>query len=413
MHTGNRDLIKQINHSIALNLIKSRGPLSRTDIARLSGLSPSTVSGLADRLLASGFIQEVGAGASTGGRPRILLKLNPHAGFVVGLKLTERSIISALADLEANVLHDRLTPVQGMEDPQAAIAAISRAIEEVLNAADVPRARIMGIGIGLAGIIDSHTGVCTYSPILKWRQVELVRPLEERFRLPVYIDNDVNTLTIAEQWFGHGHGVEHFLVVTIGRGVGMGAVVNGQTYRGASGGAGEFGHITLQEDGPLCGCGKRGCLEALVADYALARMVREAVEAGKATALAHAVEGTEPLTIASVADAAQDGDAVALDIVARAGRALGLGLSYLVNLFNPQLIMLSGEGARAGEALIGPARETMRKHVFSGPQRDLLVVEPVGDEAWARGAACVVLSELFKHPLHKGEDDRELSLSTA
>src|SRR5436305_213798 len=115
MHTGNRGLIKQINHSIALNLIKSRGPLSRTDIARLSGLT--------DRLLASGFIQEVGAGAPTGGRPRILLKLNPHAGFVVGLKLTERSIICALADLEANVLHDRLTPVQSMQDPQAAITA--------------------------------------------------------------------------------------------------------------------------------------------------------------------------------------------------------------------------------------------------------------------------------------------------
>jgi predicted NBD/HSP70 family sugar kinase len=141
--------------------------------------------------------------------------------------------------------------------------------------------------------------------------------------------------------------------------------------------------------------------------------VREAVEAGKATALARAVDGTEPLTLAGVADAAQDGDAVALDIVARAGRALGLGLSYLVNLFNPQLIMLSGEGARAGEALIGPARETMRKNVFSDLQQDLLVVEPVGDEAWARGAACVVLSELFKHPLHKGEGDRELSLSSA
>src|SRR5207248_11601167 len=128
------------------------------------------ISGLAGRLWASGFLQGVGAGARTGGRPRILLKLNPHAGFVVGLKLTERSIICALADLEANVLHDRLTPVQSMQDPQAAITAISRAIEEVLNVVDLPHAKIMGIGIGLAGIIDSYTGVCDYSPILKWRQ---------------------------------------------------------------------------------------------------------------------------------------------------------------------------------------------------------------------------------------------------
>ena len=267
----------------------------------------------------------------------------------------------------------------------------------------------MGIGIGLDGIIDSHMGVCCYSPALHWRNVQLVRPLEDHFHLPVYIDNNVNTLTVAEQWFGLGQDVEHFLVVTIGRGVGMGVVVNGQIYRGAVGGAGEFGHITIQEDGPLCGCGKHGCLEALVADYAMARMTREAIEAGHTTVLLRAVEGAGRLTLARVADAAQQGDAVALDLVARAGRALGMGLSYLVSLFNPHLIILSGESAPAGEALVGPARDMMRKHIVDGLQNVRLVVEPVDDEAWARGAACVVLSDLFTHPID--ESGRSLSLS--
>lgn len=415
MRTGNRNLIKQINHSITLNLIKSRGPLSRTDLVRLSGLSPATISSLTGELLALDFIQESGERGSMRGRPSVLLTLNAQARFVVGLKLTERSIISALTDLEANVLRYSLTPVQGMEDPQTAITAISRAIEETLHESAIPRAKVMGIGIGLDGIIDSHMGVCCYSPALHWRNVQLVRPLEDHFHLPVYIDNNVNTLTVAEQWFGLGQDVEHFLVVTIGRGVGMGVVVNGQIYRGAAGGAGEFGHLTLQEDGPLCGCGKHGCLEALVADYAMTRMTREAIEAGHTTVLSPALEGAGRLTLARVAEAAQQGDAVALDLVARAGRALGMGLSYLVSLFNPHLIILSGEGvlsgegAPAGEALVGPARGMMRKHIVDGLRDVRLVVEPVDDEAWARGAACVVLSDLFTHPIDKS--GRRLSLS--
>ena len=140
MRTGNRNLSKQINHSITLNLIKSRGPLSRTDLVRFSGLSPATISSLTGELLALDFIRESGERESMRGRPSVLLTLNAQARFVVGLKLTERSIISALTDLEANVLRYSLTPVQGMEDPQTAITAISRAIEETLNEAAIPRA---------------------------------------------------------------------------------------------------------------------------------------------------------------------------------------------------------------------------------------------------------------------------------
>ncbi|MBE3559293.1 MAG: ROK family protein [Ktedonobacteraceae bacterium] len=402
--TGNRDLMKEINLSIVLNLIRSQGPLSRTDIARLSGLSLGAVSGLTGDLLVSGFVREMGEGQSKGGRPPVLLALNPHAGFVVGIKLAEQSIVAAVTDLEADVVHCEHKQVSGLQDPQAAIEAIIQAVEATLEESTIPRSKIMGIGIGLAGVIDSQEAVCNYSPILGWRQVQLAQPIERRLHLPVYIENDVNTLTMAEQWFGAGHGLSHFLVVTIGRGIGMGIVANGQFYRGTIGGAGEFGHIVLQPDGPQCGCGKAGCLEALAADPAVARMAREAVAAGKQTAMAQMVQCADQLTFDHVAQAASQGDEVALEILTEAGYWLGLGLSYLVNLFNSQLIVLSGEGTQTGDARLESARQTMRQYIFDGLDRCLeLVVRPVGEEAWARGAACVVLSELFKHPINKNQ----------
>jgi N-acetylglucosamine repressor len=398
--TGNRDLMKEINLSIVLNLIRSRGPLSRTDIARRSGLSLGAISGLTGELLTSGFIREVGEGESKGGRPPVLLALNPHAGFVVGIKLAEQSIVAAVTDLEAAVVHWRIDRANGLREPRTAIEAIIQSVETTLEESNIPRSKVMGIGIGLAGVIDSEEALCSYSPILGWRHVQLAEPIEHRLHLLVHIENDVNTLTMAEQWFGAGRGLPHFLVVTIGRGIGMGVVANGQFYRGAIGGTGEFGHICLQPGGPRCECGKTGCLEALAADPAIVRMAREAVEAGKQTILAQAAQQGEQLTFDHVAQGARQGDVVALEILTEAGHWLGLGLSHLVNLFNPQLIVLSGEGTRTGDARIESAHQVMREHIFDGLDKDVeLIVKPMGEEAWARGAACVVLSELFKHPI--------------
>ncbi|MBO0780843.1 MAG: ROK family transcriptional regulator [Ktedonobacteraceae bacterium] len=402
VRTGNRDLMKEINLSIVLNLIRVQGPLSRTDIARLSGLSVGAVSGLTGELLASGFIREVGAGQSRNGRHPVLLALNPQAGFVVGIKLTEQSIVAAVTDLEAAVVHWRLEPENDLQNPEKAIAAIIRTVEAALKESAVPPSRVMGLGIALAGVIDSQDAVCYYSPILGWRQVQLAQPIEDRLHLPVYVENDVNTLTMAEQWFGAGRDFPHFLMVTIGRGIGMGVVANGQFYRGSIGGAGEFGHITLQPDGPRCGCGKSGCVEALAADPAIVRMARAAVESGKQTIMTQEARRTGQLTFDHVAQAANQGDKVAQEILAEAGRWLGLGLSHLVNLFNPQLIVLSGEGTRMGDARIESARQTMQEHIFDRLDGSIdLVVKPMGEEAWARGAACMVLGELFKHPINR------------
>lgn len=402
LRRGNRDLIKEINRNLVLNLIKSRGPISRTDIARLSSLSLATVSGITADFVASGLVHETGEGESTGGRRPVLLRLNHQAGFVVGLKLMEQTITSALTDLDASVLHHRVTPLTTAAgtNPEDVLQTIVQAVESTISEAEVDRARVLGIGIGMAGVVDGEAGICRYSPFFGWRDVPIAEPVASHFGLPVYLENDVNTLTIAEQWFGYGHGVDHFVVVTVGRGVGAGIVVNGQFYRGALGGAGELGHITLQEDGPPCGCGKRGCLEALTSDPAVVRQAQVAITLGERTPLAEA----EPLTLEAIVAAADAGDKLARRLLSDAGHWLGRGIAHLVNILNPQMIIVGGEGVRAGEWRFGPMREAIHQHAFDGLADELeIIIEPSGDETWARGAACVVLGELFKPPVHEGE----------
>jgi glucokinase-like ROK family protein len=398
LRKGNRDLIKEMNRNLVLNLIKSRGPISRTEIARLSGLSQAAVSSIVGSLIEKGLVHEMGAGESTGGRKPVLLRINDQAGFIVGVKLTEQAITSALTDLDANVVYAQTVPLQGQCDPQAVQDAIVAAVETTIAQSGVDPTRVLGIGLGMAGVVDGEVGVCRYSPFFSWWNVPIAPPIAQRLGIPVYLENDVNTLTIAEQWFGYGHGVDHFVVVTVGRGVGAGIVVNGQFYRGTIGGAGELGHIPLVEDGPPCDCGKRGCLEALASDPAVVRQARAAIARGEPTMLAD----MEPVTLDAVVAAAETGDELARRLLAESGRWLGIGIALLVNILNPQLVIVSGEGVRAGEWRFGPMREAIRAHAFNGLADDLnIIIEPAGDETWARGAACVVLGELFKPPVYK------------
>ena len=211
--------------------------------------------------------------------------------------------------------------------------------------------------------------------------------------LSIYLENDVNTLTIAEQWFGHGRHVDHFAVVTVGRGIGSGIVMNGQFCRDA---AGEIGHTTLLLDGPRCDCGKVGCLEAVAADPAVIRELRQRLALGAESTL----RGVEALTFDAVVAAADAGDSLAIDALARSGYCLGIGIANLINLLSPHLVIVSGEGIRAGEHRLTPMRRAIDEHVFNGLREQVrIVTEWVGDETWARGAASLVLGEIFKSPV--------------
>jgi N-acetylglucosamine repressor len=377
---GNRDLIKAMNRNLLLNIIRRERTVARRHLTDISGLSVGAVSGLVSELLVQGWLLEQEDDAETGGRPRTMLRLNPDAGCALGLKLMENRVVAAVTNFETDVLYYRDYHFDFDDDPANLSKILASVIEIALVEAQVDRSRLFGIGIGLAGVIYAQTGIVHHSPFFGWRDVPLAKLIEQRTGLPVYVENDVNTLTITEQLFGAGYNRNHFVVVTVGRGIGMGMVINGQLYQGAFGGAGEVGHNVMRYGGGI------QTLEDMAADPAVIA----------------ACPGAQ--TLADVVNQADTGNKQAQQLLAESGTALGIGLANIVNILGPELVIVSGEGIAAGDYRLKPMLAALKQHTFYGLlDRVEIVIEPTDDRAWARGAASVVINQVFASPTLKAQ----------
>ncbi len=391
---ASRSLQRDINVSLLIELVRQAGSISRAELARQSQLSAPAVSGIVDHLLKRGIVVETTTAPSSGGRPPVLLSLDPKAGYVVGIKLRGDGLTTVVCDLDAGIIVSLEHYVPLVGDPQAAIEAIEEETRRALREAAVPPSKVLGVGIGLAGIIETGSGVCRFSHLLQWRDVDLAEPLRRRMGLPVWVDNDVNTLAVAEKWAGDAGTAQDFLTLSVGRGIGLGIVIDRSLYRGAHGAGGEFGHMVVEPGGPKCGCGRFGCLEAMVGEGALRRRVAERK--------GHDVSRDELQILVDL------GDSAALEVVDSAGRKLGLAVANVVTLFDPELLIICGEGTSLGSAFIDPIVSAVREQTFADLGRGLEIkVQNWGDEAWAVGAATLVLRESFNLP---GADDRSLAI---
>lgn len=397
MRTGSKQLLRDLNQTLVFNVIAARGAISRTEIVRETGLPAATVTRITREFVMAGLVTEEMTTTTepNGGRRPILLRINPTLGFVVGVKLREDSMTLAVCDLGCTVVYSCEAALPEGSVPHEVCDAIAEGVGSALRQAGVPRQQLLGVGVGLAGLIDSAAGVCRYSAIMGWRDVELQAPLEYKLRIPVRLDNDVNTLAVAERLFGptHARAANDFVVVTIGRGIGLGVVIGGEIYRGASGGAGEFGHTTIDmsEDAPVCNCGKRGCLEAIASDYGILRAALKRDPGNHVEAEMHALlERTDEPDVQH--------------IFARAGTALGIAIANLINIFDPKLVLLTGEGVRAGDILLQPMRQAIPQHTFGRPfDQAALHISTTDEIAWARGAASLILREVFHPPIYDGD----------
>ena len=387
---GNRDLIRSINRSILLNGIKTQGEISRAALAHMTGLSPATVTGITGKLIQEGLVFEKATGDSTGGRPPIMLALNPRGGFVIGIKLMEGHAIGALTDLNATILA-KDTIALADKRVETSVEMLSVLVNRLVHGSGIRKKQLLGVGVGLAGVVDFTHGIVRQNPFFGWRNIELGDLLGTRLQVPVFIDNDVNTLTLSERWLNQGQPEDNFILITIGRGIGMGIVINGQVYRGKAGGAGELGHTLVDPNGPLCDCGRRGCLESMVSDRALVAQMSQAT-------------GKEITDLDEVIHLAAAEHADAKSVLAHAGTLLGMQMANLVNLFDPKLIIISGEGTRMGEVFFSAVRTAFHDYVMTGLAEDTEIrVKTWGDDIWALGAASLVIAELFKSPIQKEE----------
>jgi predicted NBD/HSP70 family sugar kinase len=392
-----RNLMRAMNRASILETIRNSGMTPRKDIAKTTGLSQALVTGLTADLINEGLIIEKKSGPSGGGRRPILLALNPEGAFVVGVNLTIGEISVVIANFAAQVVASHTLALEPVHHSVEQIAdLIVGAVRTCIWEANFTKDQISGVGIGIPGPIEAETGRIRFLPNYGWENVDLRSLVAEKLNHPTFIDNSSNTLAIAEQWFGEGKGVDNFLVVTIENGVGLGGVMHGRLYRGHDGAAGEFGHLTLDPNGPACRCGKRGCVEAYAGNISILREAASLAEKGQ-----WRPPDPDNITYDQVLQAARNGNRALAEVFRLAGSMLGVGISHLISLYSPAKIIIAGHGVRAGELLFNSMHETLPRYLpskFGKPGTGILV-QSWTDQDWARGAGTLVLQELYKSPV--------------
>ena len=309
---------------------------------------------------------------------------------IIGVDLGGTNIKGALLDAQGNIIAKEQTATQANAGPETVAGRMSEMIASLEGLAVSKGTDLLGIGIGVPGQPDSHLGTVVYAPSLRWRNIPLVEYLRRATALPIFLENDANLAALGEQWRGAGRGSVNMVMITIGTGIGGGLILNGRLYSGITGTAGEIGHTIIDPNGPICSCGRRGCLETMTSATAMVRMAKEAIDLGEATELSR----PENLDARDIIMAAQAGDKIADQIVKTSAYYLGLGLGNVINVFNPDAIVIGGGVSRAGEILFAPLRAYTRAcSLESAAEAVKLVPAELGNDAGSIGAAALVLQK--------------------
>ncbi|MEU8635100.1 ROK family transcriptional regulator [Amycolatopsis sp. NPDC048633] len=384
-----RDL-RRHNRSLLLSKLYFDGPLSRHELSQLTGLSAATVSNVTAELGEERLITEAGQVESDGGRPRVLLRVDPAYGHVAGVDIGETGVKVELFDLAMNRLATVEHPLPKAPDPATAVEQVTSGLREVFASAGIDDSAVLGVGIGVPGTVEQGARVLVHAPTVGWDAVPFVALLQDAgVTLPLFIDNGAKTQGQAEMWFGAGRGAKHAVIALIGSGVGAAVVTDGTTYRGSTSSAGEWGHTTIAYGGQDCRCGARGCLEAYIgAGGVLARYRRVR---GKD------VPGEdEQAQFAALLEAAPKSKAAARVLDETAGY-LGAGIANLINLFNPERIVIGGwAGLALGEQLLPRIREAASEHALRHPfSQTSIQLGSLGLDAVATGAATLPVADLL------------------
>lgn len=362
---GSLRSLREMNRLRTLEAVREGGHVSRAEIARTTGLARSTVSTLVAELQEAGLVverEDDRATARRGGRPPTMLTLNPAAGRVIGIHFDHPYVRVAVADLQHTILADASRALPTDEAATDALDAAGELAQQVLAEAGVKRNSVLGAGAAMAGPIDRDSGLVATSGVLPgWRGIDVQSELEQRLRTPVHIENDANLGALAEAVLGAGRGSSELAYVMVSSGVGSGLVLDGRVYRGAGGTAGEIGHVMVDESGPMCRCGNRGCLETYAGGDAIVELLRRS----------HG----EDLTIARVIELAREGDPGCIRAISDAGRYIGGTIAAMCNYLSLDRIVVGGELATAGELLLEPLRDAVRRFALPPVAERVQIVE--------------------------------------
>ncbi len=378
---------------LILNLLWTEREISRADLSRRTGLSRSTISAIVNDLLTTGLIKEAHTGVSTGGRRPIILEFQDTASLIVGIELGATHIACVLTDLRCAVKARWSAAVPVRDEPELALEKMVAAVRAVLEADGVHASRLLGIGVAVPSPVDSQRPQELLPLVVpKWQGYNITAHLECSFPCPVLIDNDANLGALAELWWGAGPAVKNLAYIKVATGIGAGLIINGRIFRGSAGVAGEIGHTAIDANGARCECGLNGCLTTFIGtQFLLERAADHARTSGSAR--------PAPKTLDELVDAALDGEPNAVELIRYTGQRLGIGVANMLNLLNPDTVVLGGGITRASDLLVGAVRESVGKmSLAESTSHAEIRVSALDEWAIAVGAATLVLESALLAP---------------
>ncbi len=393
------------NYLLKIRLIKSlyqKGASTANEICGSMGISLPTVNALLTDLMRSGEVIKQGRAASQGGRKPDLYRLAKDAFYVLAVDLSKYAVSLALYNCQQEIAKEQETHKIVLNNESETFEQLCQHIENYLQASAISLDKIIAIGISMPGLIDSKAGINhTY---LNFGKKSLQEYLESRFLQPIFLENDARAMTLAEYKFGAAHDAQHVLGIFVGWGIGLGIIVDGKIYQGTAGFAGEFAHSPLFESQEInCTCGKKGCLEAVASGTAIVRMAEEAILLDKDSIMARMAKSYKgPLDPNLIVRAAQEGDQRAITILSEVGLNLGRGISMLIQLLNPELIILGGVVAEANQYILTPIQQALNVYSMAkSREKTKIALYQLGTEVGLRGAIAVVTDKLFEELLAK------------
>jgi glucokinase-like ROK family protein len=395
---ADQELVRKVNKSIVLNTLRLQAPISRADVAKTTGLNRSTVSNIINSLIDEGLVWENELQDSRGGRPAISLALRPDGGAVIGVEIGVDFIAVLLTDFVAETQWGQRVHTDPNQSQIEIIGQAEKMIEQALSIGGERHLRPLGIGVGLPGLVNVHKGVLIFAPNLRWRDVPLRLMLNQRFGLPVYIENEANLAALGEYYFGVARGVDNLIYLSSGIGLGGGVIIAGKLFRGGYGFAGEVGHIQRDPQGELCGCGRIGCWETQVGPRAVLNRVKKALQATPDyKPPANCNYDAEDLSFEQVVCFAQSGDDICRQAVEEVGIHLAEGIADLANIFNPELIVIGGALSLGREIILPVIEKVAFSDALSASTEHLKIAfSEHGENACVYGAVAVVLDDILR-----------------
>ncbi|MBS4204873.1 ROK family protein [Lederbergia citrea] len=386
LQTGDQTLVKTMNKSIILKLIADKGPVSRAQISKVTGLNKATVSTQALELINDNFVYEIGVGKSSGGRKPVMIYFNNLAGYSIGIDLGVNYILGVLTDLSGNIIEEITKPLNGINFDYI-IKNIISTIENLIHMAPDSPYGIVGIGIGVPGIVDKN-GNILFAPNLKWTQINVKKIIEDTFNIPTRIENEANAGAYGEQLYGAGKNIGNIIYISIGIGIGAGIIINNILYTGSSGISGEIGHLSIEANGIKCSCGNRGCWELYASESVLLSEVEKH----------QALTDEDGKNIESIINEARNGNIKVLQILNTIGEYIGIGLTNIINTFNPETIIIGNRMAQFANWLTNPIEHMLEERLSTYHKNNTQIYfSELGNYSCALGASYFSISNFFSN----------------